>query len=253
MSSFLLRAVAVIALLLGALASGVDASTPPDPPSPPVDDWRDGAVAGCVPGEEFSRVDTGGAKLVAFTFDDGPSRRWTEPIMRAFEERKVGATFFVVGSMLRSAPEVVQSMIDRGFEVGNHSMTHSYRPSTIAAEIRPLNDLLLQRFGVRTPFFRAPGLVSASSIRAAARAAGMCVVRVNILSGDDRSPRWSASKLCSSVTRSLKPGSIVLLHDGGNHKQTADAVPCMLDAAISRGYRIVTLAELLAAGPTKRW
>lgn len=228
-------------------------TAPPPTTQPPIDDWRDGKVAGCRAGEEFSWVDTGGAKLVAFTFDDGPSRSWTEPILRAFEARGARATFFVVGSMLRNAPEVVQSMIDRGFEVGNHSMTHSYTPSKIAAEIPMLNAELSRRFGVRTPFFRAPGLVSASSIRTAAAKAGMCVVRVNILSGDDRSPRWSPSKLCQNVTAQLKPGSIVLLHDGGNHKQTADAVPCILDAALDRGYRIVTLAELLAAGPTKRW
>lgn len=276
------RVLAVVALVMAATASGAGAAPPPDtttaptttapppdttapptttpptttPPTttvPPIDDWRDGVVAGCRPGQEFSRVDTRGVKLVAFTFDDGPDRQWTEPIMRAFEQRGARATFFVVGSMVRNAPEVLRSMIDRGFEVGGHSMTHSYVPSRIAAEIRPLNDILWRQFGVRTPFFRSPGLTPGSPIRAAARTARMCIVGTNILSGDDRSPRHSPSRLCSTVTRGLRPGSIVLLHDGGNHRQTAEAVPCMLDAAIARGYRIVTLAELLAAGPVVRW
>ena len=258
MPSLLLRGLAVVALIVAATASAAGATPPPDttvPPTtvPPIDDWRDGVVAGCRPGQEFSRVDTRGAKLVAFTFDDGPDRQWTEPILRAFEARGARATFFVVGSMVSNAPEVVRSMIDRGFEVGNHSITHSYLPSTIAAEIRPLNTRLWQRFGVRTPYFRAPGLTPGSAIRAAARSAGMCIVGTNLLSRDDRSPRHSPSRLCDTVTRGLRPGSIVLLHDGGNHRQTAEAVPCMLDAAIAHGYRIVTLAELLAAGPTVRW
>ncbi len=185
---------------------------------------------------------------MSFTIDDGPDRRWTEPIMRAFEQRDARATFFVVGSMLRNSPHIVQSMIDRGFEVGNHTATHQYRHSTIAAEIPVLNTVLFEQFGVRTPFFRAPGLASGRLITSAAATAGMCIVRVNIISGDaDARPR-TASQLCASVSSQLKPGSIVLLHDVGNRKPTADAVPCMLDAAIARGYRIVTLAELLANG-----
>ncbi len=277
MPSLLLRVLAVVALIVAATASGVGATPPPDttappdtttpptttpppttplPPTttlPPIDDWRDGVVAGCRPGQEFSRVDTGGRTLVAFTFDDGPDRQWTAPIMRAFEQRGARATFFVVGSMVRNAPEVLRSAIDRGFEIGGHSMTHSYVPSRIASEIRPLNDILWRQFGVRTPFFRAPGLTPGSPIRAAARTARMCIVGTNILSVDDRSPRHSPARLCTTVTRGRRPGSIVLLRDGGNHRQTAEAVPCMLDAAISRGYRIVTLAELLAAGPVVRW
>jgi peptidoglycan/xylan/chitin deacetylase (PgdA/CDA1 family) len=191
--------------------------------------------------------------LVAFTFDDGPDRQWTEPILQAFEQRGARATFFVVGSMIYNVPDLVRSMIDRGFEIGNHTMTHSYLPGTIAAEIPRLNSLLQRRFAVRTPFFRSPGLTPGRSISSAAARAGMCLVGTNILSGDDRSPRRSPARLCDTVTRGLRPGSIVLLHDGGNHRQTAEAVPCMLDAAIARGYRIVTLAELLAAGPTVRW
>lgn len=215
---------------------------------PPVDDWRDGAVAGCLPGHEFSRVDTNGAKLVALTFDDGPSPQWTESIMRDLERRSVRATFFVVGSMLRSRPEVVQAMIDRGFEVGNHSMTHAYRHSTIAAEIPLLNAQFMQRFGVRTPFFRAPGLASGRLISAAAEKAGMCIVRTNLIVGDTTLPRRTAAQLCATFRSQLKPGAIVLLHDGGGNRQTAAAMPCILDAALARGYRVVTLAELLAAG-----
>lgn len=271
MSSLVVRLVAVAAaVMVPAAAVGADPPAdatlpatataqavrldPPDPvPEPPaVDDWRDGVVAGCEPGASFSRVDTGGEKLISFTFDDGPDRTWTEPIMRAFEARNVRATFFVVGSMVRATPDKVRSMIDRGFEVGNHTMTHSYTHSKIAAEIPALNSLLFQRFEVRTPFFRAPGLASGRLITAAAASAGMCIVRVNIISGDTDLPRRNAAQLCARVTSQLTPGGIVLLHDGGHHKATADGVPCMLDAAISRGYRIVTLAELLSAGPTIR-
>jgi peptidoglycan/xylan/chitin deacetylase (PgdA/CDA1 family) len=270
-----LRVVAVAAVMVAATATAAGATPPPDTtapptttppttvppttvpptttPQPPLDDWRDGRVAGCRPGQSFSRVDTRGVKLVAFTFDDGPDRQWTEPILQAFEQRGARATFFVVGSMIYNVPDLVRSMIDRGFEIGNHTMTHSYLPGTIAAEIPRLNSLLQRRFAVRTPFFRSPGLTPGRSISSAAARAGMCLVGTNILSGDDRSPRRSPARLCDTVTRGLRPGSIVLLHDGGNHRQTAEAVPCMLDAAIARGYRIVTLAELLAAGPTVRW
>lgn len=225
--------------------------TPPTTAPPPtgIDDWRDGAVAGCNPGQTLRGVDTSGRKLVTFTFDDGPDRQWTDVIMTHFERRGARATFFVVGIMADKAPNILRSMIDRGFEVGNHTVTHTYRHSTIAAEIPAMNAQLLQRFGIRTPYFRAPGLASGPLITAAAARAGMCILSMNASGRDAEITRRTAAEICMAVTTRLKPGAIVLLHDGGHRKATANAVPCMLDAAIARGYKIVTLAELLASGP----
>jgi peptidoglycan/xylan/chitin deacetylase (PgdA/CDA1 family) len=76
----------------------------------------------------------------------------------------------------------------------------------------------------------------------------MCNLSTDEVLGDHLEPRKSAAALCASFAYNLKPGMIVLLHDGGTHAPTAQAVPCMLDTALARGYRVVSLAELLNSG-----
>lgn len=221
----------------------------PTLPPPSVPDWATGSVPGCAPGSLIRSVDTGGRRLVSFTFDDGPWPRNTAAIMDAFSARGLTATFFMIGEHLRAYPEIGRSVVQRGFAVGNHSMSHRYSASRIASEIGPMNALIEQVLGVRTPYFRSPGLTQGSVIQATLAATGQCNLFTSVVLGDHLEPRRSASQLCSSFAANLKPGQIVLLHDGGSHAPTVAAVPCMLDVALSRGYEVVSLAELLAAGP----
>lgn len=228
--------------------TAVQQTPPPEVPSWADPAWQTGRISGCVPGRVVRSVNTGGERLVTFTFDDGPDPLYSVPIMDAFSERGLTATFFLIGRNLRSFPEIGRSMVQRGFAVGNHSMTHSYKPADIAREIPTTNNAIWSVLGVRTPYFRSPGLVSARSIDAAASRAGLCSLSAAVDLGDYVLPRRSAADLCARFAAALVPGMIVLLHDGGgSHGPTAAAVPCMLDTAIARGYRIVSLAELLNA------
>lgn len=231
-------------------ARGTAVQQTPAPTLPPWTDpaWQSGAVPGCVPGQYIRGVNTGGQKLITFTFDDGPDPRYTKPIMDAFTTRGLTATFFMIGINLRAYPGIGRSVVERGFAVGNHSVTHRYTWGAISGEVAPMNDVILDVLGVRTPYFRAPGLGDGPPIDAALVKAGMCNLSTDEVLGDHLEPRKSASALCASFTYNLKPGMIVLLHDGGTHAPTAQAVPCMLDTALARGYRIVSLAELLNSG-----
>jgi peptidoglycan/xylan/chitin deacetylase (PgdA/CDA1 family) len=215
---------------------------------PPIDDWRDGSVTGCTPGQLVRGVDTGGKKLITFTFDDGPDTRYTPIVMDEFEKRGMTATFFIVGTVLRVNDDLGREIVRRGFAVGNHSVTHRYSSSVIAAEVPTMNRIILEELGVRTPYFRAPGLTEGSSIGVALRYSGQCNLSTTVDLKDWISPRRNRYQLCSSFTASVHPGQIVLLHDGGSHLETAMAVGCMLDAATKAGYRVVSLAELLDAG-----
>ncbi len=205
-------------------------------------------MPGCVPGQYIRGVNTNGQKLITFTFDDGPDPHYTKPIMDAFTQRGLTATFFMIGINLRAYPSIGRSVVDRGFAVGNHSVTHRYTWAYISGEVGPMNDMIFEVLGVRTPYFRAPGLGDGPPIDAALVKAGMCNLSTDEVLGDHLEPRKSASALCASFAYNLKPGMIVLLHDGGTHAPTAQAVPCMLDTALARGYRVVSLAELLNSG-----
>jgi peptidoglycan/xylan/chitin deacetylase (PgdA/CDA1 family) len=202
----------------------------------------------CSPGALIRGVDVGTKKVIAFSFDDGPWPRNTADIMASFEARGLRTTFFMIGDNVRRNRDIALSVARRGHEIGNHSMTHQYSSGTIASEVKPANDLIQAVTGVRPTLFRSPGLTEGSRIQASLSAQGMCNIFTNVDFRDWILPRRSSSALCGSFDRSLRPGLIVLLHDGGSHRSTVDAVPCMLDTALARGYRIVTVGELLLEG-----
>lgn len=202
----------------------------------------------CPSGPPVRGFDTGSYKVVAFTFDDGPWPVYTDGVMDAFDARGVKATFFMIGNNVRANPSIARDVVNRGFEVGNHSATHSYSPSTIVAEIPRANAIIREVTGAEPRLFRSPGLATSTRIDSAMQTYGMCNLFTTYDLGDSKTPRASASTLCSRFANSLHPGMIVLLHDGGSHRNTVDAVPCMLDVAISRGYTIVPAGHLGAYG-----
>ena len=202
----------------------------------------------CAPGSLVRGVDVGSQKVIAFSFDDGPWPSNTQNIMSTFESHGLHATFFMIGNNVRNYPDIARDVVARGFEVANHSMTHQYSPSTIASEIGPTNDLIGRITGVKPELFRSPGLTEGRVIQDTLRSVGMCNIFDTIDLRDWVTPRRTSSELCSSFKATMHPGEIVLLHDGGSHRQTVDTVPCMLDAAIARGYQVVTVGELLLMG-----
>ncbi len=188
-------------------------------------------------------------KYVAFTFDDGPDETDTRRIMTYFEKYGWRASFFVIGDRVNYLPTIAKEITTRGHIIANHTMHHTYTVSSIISGIRPANDAIYYKTGIRTTYFRSPGLTRSSSIDYAVFNTNFsCNISTDYDLGDWRSPRASAWTLCERFKQSLHNGSIVLLHDGGTHQQTADAVPCMLAYVKARGYTAVPLATLLREG-----
>jgi peptidoglycan/xylan/chitin deacetylase (PgdA/CDA1 family) len=210
--------------------------------------WTTGAARHCAPGSLIRSVDTHGAPMIAFTFDDGPDPTYTTAVADVFASRGLTATFFIVGQMLSAYPDVARSLVDRGFIIGNHTVSHCYTGAMMAAEVATMNDSIESTLGVRTPFFRSPGLTASASVDAALAASGQCNVWTDVDLRDWTLPRRSSEQLCSAFAATLHPGEIVLLHVGPGHSQTAHAVSCMLDVAQARGYSVAGLDELLVAG-----
>ena len=191
-------------------------------------------------------------KTVALTFDDGPDRRWTGPILDVLERAQVPATFFVVGSRVTDDDSLVRRALDEGHEIGNHTWTHA---DLATSPIWRQNlELSLSQLGLagsaginsallRPPYCSTPEAVTASELAAYTRAAdaGYLVVLADHDSEDWRRP--GVTQLISNTLPDDDGGSIVMFHDaGGDRAQTVAALPGVIDGYRARGYRFTTIS-----------
>ena len=188
-------------------------------------------------------------KQVALTFDDGPNPAKTPALLDALEKAHAPATFFVVGARAEQAPDLLRRMTERGDEVENHSYTHPNMnlviPSVAEAEMLRTSVLIQAMTGHQPHFFRPPGGNANASVQHLSRSYGLSLAywTVDALHAEDVG---SPSALTQYVMQHIRPGAIVLLHNGPD--VTAAAVPGLVAALRAHGYSLVTLSEI-AKGP----
>lgn len=180
------------------------------------------------------------SKNVALTFDDGPGP-YTQEVLDILAAHHVHATFFEVGEQVPAYPSVVRSVITSGNELGNHTMHHSAGAGL--GDLRETSSLIEAASGFRPCMFRPPyGVITGTSLAAAA-ALRMVTVLWNVDTEDYTLP--GADAIFHRAT-AVRPGSIVLMHDGGGDRsQTVAALPRIIDNLKSRGYDLVTMTSLL--------
>lgn len=179
-------------------------------------------------------------KRVALTFDDGPSS-YTSSVMKILRDRKAKGTFFVIGEQVPSGAKLLRKMIKQGFEIGNHSLHHEIYPGY--SSLRATSKAIKKASGFKPCSFRPPYGAVNSGVIAAARSNGMTTIN-----WDRDTMDWSlpGSSHIYSVGASASSGSIVLMHDGGGTRsQTVAALPSIISALKGRGYKLVTVSELL--------
>jgi peptidoglycan/xylan/chitin deacetylase (PgdA/CDA1 family) len=186
-------------------------------------------------------------KVIALTFDDGPLPRYTHKVLEILKAHDAHATFFMLGSELASSPSVGKEVRDAGHAIGNHSWSHPIRTKDPAGEVGRTDKELKSLLGVDTTLFRPPYGILKNGLAHAARARGEAVLIWSVDTNDWKRP--GASAIASRVIRGAHPGAIVLMHDGGgNRSQTVAALPTILDTLGQKGYRFVTVPELLRLG-----
>jgi peptidoglycan/xylan/chitin deacetylase (PgdA/CDA1 family) len=190
--------------------------------------------------------------LVALTYDDGPSDANTADLLEILEAAGARATFFVVGSRLEQNRELGWRIAAGGHELANHSYSHrnlrelaeDEAAEEIALGMRAIAEVADPPALYRPPFGKQP--VDESRI---CTELGLRSVLWSIDSGDTMP--FSTGRIVREVVRRVRPGDIVLMHDGGDRRQkTLDATRRILDALCERGYRCVTVSELLALAAT---
>jgi peptidoglycan/xylan/chitin deacetylase (PgdA/CDA1 family) len=189
---------------------------------------------------------------VALTFDDGPDTRSTPAFLDLLADRDVRATFFLLGRYADAAPMLVRRMADEGHEVAVHGWTHRsvvrIGPRRLAGELRATKSLLEQLTGRRVLWYRPPYGILTTPALVAARSAGLTTVLWSDWGVDWRRDRTPA-QVVATVTRGLRPGGSVLLHDSdrtstpGSWRTTLAATSALLDVLRSRGVPVGPLAE----------
>ncbi|MDZ8078975.1 MAG: polysaccharide deacetylase family protein [Nostoc sp. DcaGUA01] len=188
-------------------------------------------------------------KVIALTFDDGPSPKNTAQILEILQKNKIKATFFMIGQMVKYFPQVAKQVAADGEVIGNHTWHHSYRHMnvvTAASEINTTADIIYQTTGVKTTLFRPPGGFLNNGLADYAKSQKYTVIMWSEVVGDAERPLPQVPKMVKNVLKNAKPGAIVLMHDGGgNRSRTVQALPEIIDGLKAQGYRFVTIPELL--------
>lgn len=191
------------------------------------------------------------SRIVALTFDDGPSR-FTGRILAELNRYHVSATFFVTGKQVRSFSGVVRSEARAGNEIGNRTFDNrdlqSLSTPGIVAEMARSDAMIVHATHVTPDWFRPPyGDVDSRIVKIAA-SLGLRSVTWSVDPHDYENP--GASAIVDDVLRSIQPGSIVILHDGGgNRRQTVAALPAIIQRLKLKGYRFATLDQLFGLAP----
>tara|TARA_R110002110_G_scaffold65206_5_gene180092 strand:+ start:36500 stop:37207 length:708 start_codon:yes stop_codon:yes gene_type:complete len=191
-------------------------------------------------------------KVVALTFDDGPSKPYTEQILAILDKHNVKATFYLLGVSIKSYPEIVKQTIKSGHELGNHSMYHkklkNKNADSIAREVSNVDELIKKMGYTKELTFRSPYGQVSPSIQQAMDKLGKKNVLFSYLPKDWEGP--AAKVIHDRIMTRVRPGFIITLHDGGKRRQTTvEATEMLIESLQSQGYRFVTITELLSMGP----
>jgi peptidoglycan-N-acetylglucosamine deacetylase len=206
-------------------------------------------------GQWYGRAFCGTRKgnQIALTFDDGPNDPDTLKLLEVLARHNVRATFFLIGQYVRKRPDIVRAIAQSGHVIGNHTYTHPQLIWELAVRVRDeltqcrsaIQDAIAEHSNLFRPPFggRRPGTFSV------VRELGLEPIMWNITGYDWNAP--SADYIERKVTRRIRGGDVVLLHDGGHRafgsdrSATVQAVSRLIPAYKAQGYEFVTIPEMM--------
>jgi peptidoglycan/xylan/chitin deacetylase (PgdA/CDA1 family) len=208
-------------------------------------------------------------KLIALTFDDGPTALYTPLVLDTLAQHKVRATFFMIGEQVLAHPNLTRQVAEAGHAIGNHTFRHpalvGLGVGAVADEMRRCQRALRDHANVNTRFMRPPFGLRDTTAHWVLRGLGYQIINWSV-SGDDWRADATAESIANTVLSAAQPGSIVLLHDGcgavpgqiaandsgTDRTPTVQALPHIILSLRKIGYRFVTLPQLWQAGPKVR-
>jgi peptidoglycan-N-acetylglucosamine deacetylase len=183
-------------------------------------------------GPNWTHLPPGAAPAaVAITIDDGPDPEVTPRVLDLLDEHHARATFFCIGACVDRHPALARTIVARGHEIGNHSYRHLMRfsllgPHGIAREIAQAQEAIGAATGETARFFRAPAGLRNPFLEPALARANLQLASWTRRGFDTVST--SAGRVLGSLTRHLRDGDILLLHDG-HAARTGSGAPVILE------------------------
>ena len=190
----------------------------------------------------------GAKKSVALTFDDGPRANQTPLLLDILGEKRVAATFFLLGANVEANPAIVRRIVEEGHEVGNHTYNHKnlkqLKPSGVSSEIKKTQEVIFEAAGVRPRLFRPPFGATDLTTMATLANVGLTAIYWSLDTKDWKGA--SPEAIRSRVLEGLTNGSIILFHDHGAH--TLEVLPDLIDTIRGKGYSLETVSSLFNLG-----
>jgi peptidoglycan/xylan/chitin deacetylase (PgdA/CDA1 family) len=184
---------------------------------------------------------------IALTFDDGPSAKLTPKLLDLLATRHIKVTFFLIGENVAEHPEIVAREAREGHELANHSWSHpnfgKMSDENVRSQIRRTDDAIRSAAGVTPTLLRPPyGSVTTRQKKWINEEFGYKIALWDVDPLDWRRP--GPNVVCNRIVKNTRAGSIVLVHD--IHPGSIEAIPCVLSQLEAKGYKFVTVSELLA-------
>lgn len=183
-------------------------------------------------------------KMIAITFDDGPSPYNTYEIINILEEYNVHATFFMLGQNVQAYPEVVKRVYETGNEVANHSWNHpqltKLSAESIAKQINDTSDAIYNITGERPKLVRPPYGAMNDTVKS--------TIQETLILWNIDSLDWKTkdqNQIVPLVMSDVEDGDIILLHD--IHPTTTPAVRRIVEQLLAQDYQIITVSQMLEA------
>lgn len=184
---------------------------------------------------------------IAISFDDGPNATLTPRLLDILKQRNIKATFFVIGENAAQHPEILARAAAEGHEIGNHTWSHpaltKLSDARVQEEVTKTSEAIEKAIGKKPTLLRPPyGAINPRLSRMIKDQDGLTIVLWSVDPMDWKRP--GSAVVSQRLLAGAKPGAITLSHD--IHPGTVDAMPATLDALIAKGYKFVTVSELIA-------
>jgi len=227
----------MLLLVLPTVASEQNTAATPHAPLP---------TAGVTEKITFTDVNVDGP-YIAMTFDDGPHATNTPKLLEMAAKRHIKLTFFVLGECVEQNPTVLQREVAEGHEIGNHSWSHpnlaKLSDEAVRSQLQRTEDIIVKTAGVKPKLMRPPyGELTKRQRIWVNHDFGYKVILWDVDPLDWKRP--GPSVVARRIIGGTCPGSIILSHD--IHPPTIEAMPQVFDALLARGFKFVTVSELLA-------
>ncbi|MCL2320963.1 MAG: polysaccharide deacetylase family protein [Oscillospiraceae bacterium] len=183
-------------------------------------------------------------KYIALTFDDGPCSSLTPQLIDALKTYNAKATFFLLGNMVKSNPDIVKMIYSNGNEIGSHTYSHPnliyLSDNRINSELQSTAELIMSITGSYPTLFRPPYGEHNQNIDNIAMAYNTPIILWNVDTLD-----WlykDANHVYNHISSNLNDGNVILLHD--IHPTSVEAALRILQDYSEKGYKFVTVSEL---------